>query len=195
MSPKTEEQLEKIRRERTQSIIQAALQLFAEEGVANTSISQIAKKAKISKGLIYNYFDGKDHLLSAVIQEGLKQMPLDLEPPENAEQARKKLEKILDNLFESAENDRTFWKFYAELLLQLIRDDNLSKRFEQEFQMYIKLFVSLLDKMNYPNPEANGRLLAAQLDGVLLHGLYFKDYPLKQVFDNIKEHFLSKPES
>lgn len=195
MSPKTEEQLEKIRRERTQSIIQAALQLFAEEGVANTSISQIAKKAKISKGLIYNYFDGKDHLLSAVIQEGLKQMPLDLEPPENADQAREKLEKILDNLLESAENDRTFWKFYAELLLQLIRDESLSERFEQEFQMYIRLFITLLDKMDYPRPEANGRLLAAQLDGVLLHGLYFKDYPLKQVFENIKEHFLPQPES
>ncbi|MGD8425994.1 MAG: TetR/AcrR family transcriptional regulator [Balneolaceae bacterium] len=193
MSPKTEEQLEKIRQERSQSIIQAALKLFAEEGFANTSVSQIAKKAKISKGLIYNYFDGKDHLLKAVVQEGLKKLPLRLEPPKNAEQAREKLELLLDDLYESFIEDRTFWKFYAELLLQLIRDDTLSKRFEDEFILYIQLFVMLLDKMNYPDPEENGRILAAQLDGVLLHGLYFKDYPLQQVFEKIKKQYLEIP--
>jgi len=190
MSPKSEEQFEKIRQERSQSIVKAALKLFAEDGFANTTVSQIAREANISKGLIYNYFNGKDHLLRAVIQEGFKKMPLDFEAPKTEDEAREKLELLLNNLQESALTDRIFWKFYAELLLQLIRDTKLSARYEEEFNLYIQVFVTLLDKMNYADPEENGRILAAQLDGILLHGLYFKDYPIEQVFEKIKNQYL-----
>jgi len=192
MAPKSEEQLEKIRQERSQSIIQAALKLFAEEGFANTTVSQIAEEANISKGLIYNYFNGKDHLLRTVIQEGFKKMPLDFEVPKTSKEAKLRLEKVLDELKESATRDRTFWKFYAELLLQLIRDEKLAARYEEEFNLYIQLFTTLLEKMNYPDPEANGRILAAQLDGILLHGLYFEDYPIEKVFEKIKNQYLQK---
>lgn len=195
MSPKSEKQLEKIRRERHQDIVEAALKLFAEEGFANTTISQIARDADISKGLIYNYFNSKDHLLRAVIQEGFKKMPLDFESPQNESEARQMLATVLDSLKKSATKDRTFWKFYAELLLQLIRDEQLAARYEEEFNLYIQLFVTLLDKMNYPDPKENGRILAAQLDGILLHGLYFKDYPMDQVFQKIKTQYLNKPDS
>jgi len=190
MAPKTEEQLEKIRQERSQSIIQAALKLFAEEGFANTTVSQIAREADISKGLIYNYFNGKEHLLRAVIQEGFKKMPLDFETPKTEKEAKLRLEQVLSDLQESAVNNRIFWKFYAELLLQLIRDEKLAARYEEEFNLYIQLFVTLLTKMNYPDPEENGRILAAQLDGILLHGLYFEDYPVEKVFKKIKKQYL-----
>ncbi|HKK47104.1 MAG TPA: TetR/AcrR family transcriptional regulator [Balneolaceae bacterium] len=190
MAPKTEEQLEKIRQERSQSIIQAALKLFAEEGFANTTVSQIAREADISKGLIYNYFNGKEHLLRAVIQEGFKKMPLDFETPKTKKEAKLRLEQVLSDLQESAVNNRIFWKFYAELLLQLIRDEKLAARYEEEFNLYIQLFVTLLTKMNYPDPEENGRILAAQLDGILLHGLYFEDYPVEKVFKKIKKQYL-----
>lgn len=191
MSPKSEEQLEEIRHNRSQSIIQAALKLFAEEGFSNTTVSQIAREANISKGLIYNYFNSKDHLLRVVIQEGFKKMPLYFETPKTENEAREKLELLLDSLLESATNDRIFWKFYAELLLQLIRDEKLAARYEEEFNLYIQIFVTLLDKMNYPDPEENGRILAAQLDGIFLHGLYFENYPLKNVFEKIKNQYLS----
>ena len=40
-----------------------ALKLFAEKGYHATSISQIAAKAKVSKGLMYNYFEAKKNYL------------------------------------------------------------------------------------------------------------------------------------
>lgn len=191
MSPRTPEQNEEIREQRTQSIIDAALELFAKNGVGNTSISQIAQKADISKGLIYNYFDGKKDLLHNVIQQGMQKMPLDLPPPETEAQAHQQLELVLDQIYESAVQDKLFWRFYAELLFQFIRDEQLSKEFEEEFKLYINLFVTLLDHMNYPDPEINGRILAAQLDGVLLHGIYYEDYPTKQIFEQIKQTYLT----
>jgi AcrR family transcriptional regulator len=66
--PKTPNEFKKIRQEKTKLIKQTALELFADNGYHNTSISQIAKKAKISKGLIYNYFDNKEHLLIEIVK-------------------------------------------------------------------------------------------------------------------------------
>ncbi len=56
------------RGERTRSdIIQAAHQLFLDHGFHGTSMRQIAEKAGIAVGGIYNHFPGKEDLFAAVI--------------------------------------------------------------------------------------------------------------------------------
>ncbi|NIS38573.1 helix-turn-helix transcriptional regulator, partial [Candidatus Saccharibacteria bacterium] len=67
MSPRTEEQLSAIREKTRASILESALELFATKGFHGTSIGEIAKKAEISKGLAYHYFDSKQDILEAVI--------------------------------------------------------------------------------------------------------------------------------
>ena len=54
--PKTKEQNELIREEKRSHILKVALNVFGEEGYHASSINRIAKKAGISKGLIYTYF-------------------------------------------------------------------------------------------------------------------------------------------
>ncbi|MBK7900147.1 MAG: TetR/AcrR family transcriptional regulator [Betaproteobacteria bacterium] len=49
----------------------AALELFVEKGYAATRLEDIAARAGVSKGTLYLYFEGKDALFKAVIQEGL----------------------------------------------------------------------------------------------------------------------------
>ena len=63
MSPKSAEQFAAIRQKRRAMIMQAALELFGNNGYHNTSISDIAREAGVSKGLLYNYFSGKEDLL------------------------------------------------------------------------------------------------------------------------------------
>ncbi len=74
MSPRTPKQFEKIRHDRRKSIMDTALEVFSENGYANASISMIAKKAGISKGLMYNYFKSKEELLSTIVLDGLNEM-------------------------------------------------------------------------------------------------------------------------
>ena len=57
MSPRSAKQFKDIRKQKTELIMETALELFAENGFHATSMSQIAKKAGISKGLAYNYFE------------------------------------------------------------------------------------------------------------------------------------------
>ena len=49
-------------------LIGTALQLFAEKGVDNTSIKDIARAAGVAQGLLYHYFAGKDDLLWGILE-------------------------------------------------------------------------------------------------------------------------------
>ncbi len=65
--PRTTKQFKDMRTERRVSILEAALHVFAEEGYHSASISKLSKYAKISKGLLYNYFESKEELLKILL--------------------------------------------------------------------------------------------------------------------------------
>ena len=54
---------------RPQEVIDAALELFAERGFAQTRLDDVAARAGISKGTVYLYFASKQDLFEAVIQD------------------------------------------------------------------------------------------------------------------------------
>jgi AcrR family transcriptional regulator len=56
---------------RPQEILEAALALFAEKGFAATRMEDIALRARVSKGTIYLYFDGKEAVFRALVREML----------------------------------------------------------------------------------------------------------------------------
>ena len=56
---------------RPQELLDAALELFVEKGYAATRLEDVAARAGVSKGTLYLYFDGKQALFKAVVQEGV----------------------------------------------------------------------------------------------------------------------------
>jgi len=50
-------------------IIAAALELFVEHGFAATRLEDVARRAGVSKGTVYLYFDSKEALFEAVVRE------------------------------------------------------------------------------------------------------------------------------
>lgn len=54
--------------DRPQEITEAALTAFAEKGYAATRVDDVAKRAGVSKGLLYLYFKTKEDLFKAVIR-------------------------------------------------------------------------------------------------------------------------------
>jgi AcrR family transcriptional regulator len=57
--------------ERAPEILDAALALFAEKGFAACRMEDIAKRAGISKGTIYLYFDSKEAVFKALAQRAI----------------------------------------------------------------------------------------------------------------------------
>ncbi|MDI3481101.1 MAG: hypothetical protein PWQ97_756 [Tepidanaerobacteraceae bacterium] len=57
--------------EKRSSILEAAVSVFSREGYPNAKMQEIATKAGIGKGTIYQYFRGKKHLFQQTVKEGI----------------------------------------------------------------------------------------------------------------------------
>lgn len=66
-------------RDRHEAILAAARQVFAQKGYAAASITDIARAADVSDGLIYKYFQNKRDLLYHVLREFYERVMANLE--------------------------------------------------------------------------------------------------------------------
>jgi AcrR family transcriptional regulator len=71
MSPRTSLSNQKIRDERRDQILHAALQVFAYKGLKAAKIADIAAQADISQGLIHHYFISKEDVFTAVVERAM----------------------------------------------------------------------------------------------------------------------------
>ena len=54
-----------------QELLAAAVALFSEQGVAGTTVAEIAARARVTSAMVHYYFKTKDQLLDAVVVEKL----------------------------------------------------------------------------------------------------------------------------
>lgn len=66
-----EPRFQRRKEDRPAEITEAALAAFAEKGYAATRVEEVAKRAGVSKGLLYLYFKTKEDLFKAVIRSFL----------------------------------------------------------------------------------------------------------------------------
>lgn len=57
------------KKERPSDIVAAALEVFSEKGFAGARIEEIARRAGVSKGTLYLYFETKEDMFRAVVRE------------------------------------------------------------------------------------------------------------------------------
>jgi TetR/AcrR family transcriptional regulator len=63
---------QKISEEKRERVLKEAARLFAERGYAQTDMAELAGRAQVSKGSLYDYFDGKEDLYLSVCSDGLE---------------------------------------------------------------------------------------------------------------------------
>lgn len=64
---------QRIRVQRREQILDAALRLFVRRGLAGTGTAEIAAAAGVSHGLVYRYFPSKDVLYREVVELGVSE--------------------------------------------------------------------------------------------------------------------------
>lgn len=181
MSPRTASQLVEIRETSVNKILDASLKLFAEQGYESTSISQIAKKAGISKGLIYNYFDSKLDLLKGMIDR-LNEGETELMGKVIDEDPRKMLKNIFVVFFNEMRDRTEVWKMIATISLQIDKFDFVHDMTVRKMNGYFDLFTDLLTQIGYPNPAQEAKVIGALFDGIGFHYLLaMEEYPLDEV--------------
>lgn len=56
---------------RPDEVLDAALAVFVEKGFAATKVEEVARRASVSKGLVYLYFPSKEALLEGIVKRAL----------------------------------------------------------------------------------------------------------------------------
>lgn len=187
--PRTEEQFQEIREKTKLQIRNSALKLFARKGFNGTSISNIAKDAKISKGLIYNYFESKVAIVEDLYASLIIEMQQMMEPIRVINNPYKQIEELISQTIKYTNENRDYWKLYMNFMLQPapITFQNI---FSAEiFQEFFKEFERMFEKLGVKNPKLEAYEFAALLDGLQIHLLFIAEsYPLEEM----KNHFIKK---
>ena len=190
MSPRTQKQLEKIRKDKKTAILNAGLEVFAEKGFHAGTVNLIAKRAGISKGLIYNYFSDKNSLLKEIIISGINEMLSVFKNPENKPVTEEMFVFYINESFDMLKKNIHFWRLYFSLVMQKEILELFGGQFSEMLTPFIETMTNYYATKNIENPLAHVALLGSILDGVGIDYLMLPEmYPLEDVKKIIIEKF------
>jgi len=180
MSPRTSKQFDRIRQEKKELIMETALELFAENGYHATSISQIAKKAGISKGLTYNYFESKKEILDNLITHGFDSIFESFDLNHDSVLTEEEFIHFIRENFRLLRENLKHWKLFFSLLLQPSVSDNFSKDYAEKGAPMFQMLFSFLKSQGSIDPEGDLMVLSAMLEGAFLYLIVAPEvFPMK----------------
>ena len=105
-----------IPQEKREKILAVAVNEFAHNGFENANINTIAKKAEVSVGSLYKYFDTKTDLFLTSVDYALKNLEIIMETiVESNEDVMVKLEKLVRVAIEFSRRNTVLIKLYNEV--------------------------------------------------------------------------------
>jgi AcrR family transcriptional regulator len=175
MSPRTAKQFEEIRESSRRKILDAAMELFAVQGYNGTSISQIAVKADVAKGLIYNYFKSKSELMHQIIYDSIEDTHGYMERIMNQPSPGNKFEEMINLAFEFMKVQPKLSKITIGIALQVEMFPDLTEFIQGKYTGFMPMLAGLLQEMGIAQPEMEAQLIVALLDGLALQRVVVGD--------------------
>ncbi len=166
--PKSLEQLEQIRSEKRTLIMETSLKLFAEQGFHATSISQITKKAGISKGLVYNYFESKNEILSEIMKWAFENIYSNFDFKKDGRLTIVEFVSFIRFSLRSSAENRTFWKLYYALMFQPQILESYSTQYAEKGQKIAKMLHDYIIEQGSPDPDRDLFAISSLIKGATL---------------------------
>lgn len=139
---------ESARRRRTQArLLDAAFDVFAEQGVRAASVETIAERAGFTRGAFYSNFSSKEELFFALMERekemrleqldtGVAQFLRPLVGEQGAELGDEDVIRTVTRILELQSDDQRWWLVQAEFQLLALRDHSIAAdylRYQDEF--------------------------------------------------------------
>ncbi|MBE0651332.1 MAG: TetR/AcrR family transcriptional regulator [Bacteroidales bacterium] len=191
MAPRSSKQFEEMRLSRKETLVNAAMELFASNGFAGTSISSIAKKAEVSKGLVYNYFENKEALVREIVMEGIQEVMKEMDFDLSQKMTRELMIDMLDKNLNLIQNNSAYWKLYIAVIAQPAVIELVKDEIFKLMGTYFMAIAQYYEEKGAKNPLAYAYLLGAIFDGIGLDSLYDpENYPFKEIREIIIEKLI-----
>lgn len=191
--PRTAEQFQEMREESEDRIVAAALELFARHGFESTSVRMIARRAGVSQGLLYNYFEGKDGLLRAVFERGMADVERSFAESAAGRTPAERLEQLVRSALRIVDEHRPFWRLSYQLRMQ----PEVVARLGEDLLAWTNLIRARigdsLREAGEPRAEIAALALFAAIDGAAQHFVLDPDaYPIEEVCGAIADRFVRR---
>ena len=193
MSPRTVEQYEQIRSEKRTIIMNAAIEVFAEKSFQGASVSMIAQKAGISKGLLYNYFKSKEELLKEIIKNAADTIYQYFDPNHDGILTTEEFFFFIRKNFQVVKENVNYWKLYSALVLQPSVLKLIDHDFDEVSANYIKLVYDLFERSGIEDVEGELLLLTSMVKGAIIQYVAMPDFfPIDKIESKILEYYRNK---
>lgn len=145
-------------------IERAALLLFVEHGVAETSIREIAKSAGVSQGAMYNHYPSKEALTRALFSTGFSELGVELRRRAHEQPTVEgKLRSMIGHMLERFDQDWALMSF-----LCLVRHEQLRQVAHRMSNPYIVFRTVIADAIkNGELPRQDPELAASLVTGAV----------------------------
>ena len=192
MAPRSKEQFATIRLKSREAILDAALHLFARRGYGETTMEEIAKRAGISKGLIYNHFASKIVILESLVMEVIQhRLPMLTEiPPKGA--PAKSLETLIRMWIHFIKTEPELVRLFQQIHGSGHLAKVLVRRHGKLYEDVLKSVTKIFERRNSPTPFVDAALLGSIMDGIGLNYTAAPDlFPIDKMEKRLVELFAS----
>ncbi len=158
MAPRSPKQFAEIREERKHQILEAALHVFAQDSYHGSSMAAVANRAKVSKGLIYNYFKSKEEILITLISEFFDEAMelMDIDPEVSL--TREKFIDVVNRSVDVSVQNPQRWKLYMSLSFQPDVTPLLMERMLPRIQPFMVQMNNYFTERGHEDPITMMRL-------------------------------------
>lgn len=163
-----------------QQVLDAAIRTLADQGLANTSVSDIAEAAKMSKGVVHYHFESKDELLRRVLENCSEVLAFRVrEAWQTSGTPAERIRRALRVMLATRTDGSPEMRVLTDLMALAIHDEPLKALLAEQFERRRnELLEDLLKTASELGlrariaPAVIPRLLVAALDGLGFHQLF-----------------------
>jgi len=167
-------------------ILKAAMHLFANRGFHETSMSEVAREAHVSKALIFWHFKTKEELFVAVLNRLLEPYFIDFAEEAGVLDERAQIKKLVEFYLDFVRDNASSVRFF---LAQMLHDQRFSEGLNEQvlkiYSGYRGMLVELIARAQQKGlcpvrftPEAGAGFLLSALNGILIEHLFVANHPL-----------------
>jgi TetR/AcrR family transcriptional repressor of nem operon len=158
-----------------EKIIQEALKLFSLKGFLSTSIQDIMKETKLSKGGLYNHFKSKDDIFLAVLSEARKiWRQRNLAGLDQTEKPVAKVKKLLENYRDRYLKDRKTFPGGCLFVTLSVELDDQQSDFSRELNdgfIRLKAMIKRLLDQGKESGELNAEVNTEAVTEMIFSGM------------------------
>lgn len=177
--PHKNTKLRRVRRNRTEEILETATQMFAEYGFQGATLTKVAESVGLTEAGVLHYFPSKVHLLQGVLEYHEQK---EIEKFSNNIESEKKnvaeLFELLEEVIADGEKTPGLIQLFTVLVSESIRNDHPSHdyfvdRYRRGREMYVDQFFKLskIKIRSDVDPNELAMLIMAVMDGLQIQWL------------------------